>query len=165
MIRDRRVVITRRLDPSHHSIGNSAPASVLNFARAAATGGDELVDVGRHTVKRKRAAYYCPRRTGGRVAEGDGLPIRAQRLTRPNFPRTNSPSSSPSRAGRSAGRSPVGVGVLREQPPDGGAQAGDIRRNSPRLIPPMMFAGGAARPIIRTSLSICCYLVHAPRIT
>jgi hypothetical protein len=41
----------------------------------------------------------------------------------------------------------------------------DIRRNSPRLIPPMMFAGGAARPIIRTSLSICCYLVHAPRIT
>jgi hypothetical protein len=41
----------------------------------------------------------------------------------------------------------------------------DIRRNSPRLTPPMMFAGGAARPIIRTSLSICCYLVHAPRIT
>jgi hypothetical protein len=75
------------------------------------------------------------------VAEGDGLPIRAQRLTGPNFPRTNSPSSSPSRAGRRAGRSPVGVGVLREQPADGGAQVVDIRRNSPRLIPPMMFAG------------------------
>ena len=123
---------------------------------------------------RRRGDHHQRRRPRGVRAHSTQAPrrrcgagrIRSDRARRPRFaPRRlstvklGSPCSTPASL----------VGKYRVAPPrdDYGlykSSGRDIRRNSPRLTPPMMFAGGAARPIIRTLLSICCYLVHAPRI-
>jgi hypothetical protein len=93
------------------------------------------------------------------VAEGDGLPIRAQRLTGPN------PAQILRHLAQAERVEELGA-VQLAWAATGRRRAG--RRYSPQFAAPHPahdVCGGAARPIIRTSLSICCYLVHAPRIT